>query len=389
MFNFSGNLLYSKSWLNRAQIIYFYSGKKFPFVSQAEDVIHLQKAISAIGSTDRFYLGQGGTSLRFFILLISRIPGTWKVTADESLLQRPQLPLQSLLAQLGVNCEFSNGEITITGRDWKVPEVINCNAEVSSQFISGLLLNSWNLETELSLLISRPLKSRSFLDMTLHILKRSGMMFSLVESELQLQIKISPKQRPSIGDLKPELDVSSAFSLAAAAVVGGSAKIQNWTSKTLQPDLAFLQAFDQMKISYEISESVFNIVKHKTWYGCEMNLENCPDLFPVLSALCALGEGKSKLFGAEHLRHKESDRITKTAELLQLFGVKFEELSDGLIIYGKSFRLGEKELTFDPSEDHRMAMAAGLFKLYGFNIEILHRNVVNKSYPDFWKDTGL
>jgi 3-phosphoshikimate 1-carboxyvinyltransferase len=389
MFNFSGNLLYSKSWLNRAQIIYFYSGKKFPFMSQADDVIHLQKSVSAIGTADRFYLGQGGTSLRFFIFLISRVPGTWKVTDDESLLQRPQLPLQSLLAQLGVNCEFSSGEIKITGKDWKVPDIIRCNADVSSQFISGLLLNCWNLENELSLSISKPLKSKSFLDMTLHILKQSGMNFSVQESASQLEVKIPPRQNPSMGYLKPELDISSAFSLAAAAVVGGSVNIRNWTNKTLQPDLAFLQAFDQMKISYEISDSVFNIVKHKTWYGCEMNLGNCPDLFPVLSALCALGEGKSKLFGAEHLRHKESDRIAKTAELLQLCGVKFEELSDGLIIYGKSFQLPEKQVAFDPSEDHRMAMAAGLFKLYGFNIEILHRNVVNKSYPDFWKDTGL
>ena len=115
-------------------------------------------------------------------------------------------------------------------------------------------------------------------------------------------------------------------------------------------------------------------------------MQNCPDLFPVVSALCACIEGTSHLYGALHLAYKESDRIQETAKLLEKFERKVTILKDGLIIEGRSIstKNDPSAFSFNPQEDHRMAMAAGLLKKTGAPIRILNPQVVNKSFPEFW-----
>lgn len=389
MFSFAGNIILSKSWLNRAQIIYHFAQQNFPFHSEAEDVKHLKAAIAGVGKTSEFFLGQGGTSFRFFVFLISRWAGIWKVGADDQLLKRPQAALIETLKQLAVTCETNNSNFLIKSEGWKQTGVVTCDAGLSSQFVSGLLLSCWQLATDLTIKVPKPIKSEEYLMMTVELLQQAGMKLEVKDEATAVSYLVFKNQLPDVSQLKPEADISSAFSLAAAAVVNGAASIDNWPKKSLQPDLAFLTAFQQMKINYEISEGRFKVQKHNTWRGCHLDIANSPDLFPVLSVLCALGEGKSKLFGAAHLKVKESDRLAKTAELLKLCGVQFEKLGDGLIIYGRSFSDKAKSVIFDPGGDHRMAMAAALFKLEGFNIEILDRECVAKSYPGFWSDVGL
>ena len=123
----------------------------------------------------------------------------------------------------------------------------------------------------------------------------------------------------------------------------------------------------------------------------EYNIRNCPDLFPVLSALCACVAGISHVYGAPHLAYKESHRIQQTADLLERFGRRVTVLKDGLIIEGQSISAKDKQsaFSFDPKEDHRMAMAAGLLKKTGASIRILNPEVVNKSFPDFWSVVNI
>lgn len=389
MFSFSGEMILSKSWLNRAQIVYHFAQKSFPFQSEAEDVRHLKAAITGVGSESEFFLGQGGTSFRFFVFLISRRAGSFKIFADTQLLKRPQGALLETLKQLGVTCETQENCFQIKSQGWSYHGPVTCDAGLSSQFVSGLLLSSWQLKSDLTVKVLKPVKSEEYLKMTIELLQQAGMKMEIKEEASFVSFTVFKDQAPDVSQLAPEADISSAFSLAAASVVNGAVTITNWPQKTSQPDMAFLSAFDQMQIKYEIAGKTLKVQKHNTWRGCDMNVGSSPDLFPVLSVLCALGEGKSKLHGAAHLKVKESDRLAKTAELLKICGVRFEELSDGLIIYGQSFADKAKSLTFYPSGDHRMAMAAALFKLHGFKLDILDRECVAKSYPGFWRDVGL
>ena len=332
----------------------------------------------------------GGTSFRFFAFLISRSKGEFTIKAEKRLLQRPQAEILEILKQLGVNCELTQAHLKIKSSGWNAPDKVVCDGAESSQFISGLLLSSWNLDFDLNIQIKKPVVSFDYLKMTISLLQQAGMQIKVQEQDNFFQLTIAKMQNSNLQELVSELDVSSAFSLCATAVVGGQAQITNWSIRSSQPDMAFLAAFRKMQIHCDISESNLKIAKHNTWFGIEADLQNSPDLFPVLAVLCALAKGESRLYGAEQLRHKESDRIAKTCELLMSAGFKCEELADGLKIFGQSSVQNlQQEFNFDPDHDHRMAMAAALLKLKGYNIKIQNPEVVNKSYPNFWKDIGL
>ena len=398
MFRFKGPVLTSKSWLNRAQVVaYFNPHIKLNIDADSDDVLSLKKAVAELNQisadtemTGEFDLGLGGTSFRFFAFMASRSKGEFTVKAEKRLLQRPQSEIVQILKQLGVDCELKPDCLKIKSSGWQPTPKIICNGAESSQFVSGLLLSSWNLNFDLNIQIKKPMVSFDYLKMTTSLLQQSGMQIKMQDHDDFFNIIVPQQQKSDLKEFKNELDISSAFSLCAASAVGGEAHITNWTMNSSQPDRVFLAAFRKMQIHCDLSEDLLKISKHNTWFGIEADLQNSPDLFPVLAVLCAFAKGESRLYGAEQLRHKESDRIAKTKELLQLAGFQFEELPDGLKIFGQSSVQNLKqEFSFDPDHDHRMAMAAALLKLKGYNINIQHPEVVNKSYPNFWKDIGL
>lgn len=395
MFSYKGPLPASKSWLNRALIIKHFNAQiKINEMSPADDVLSLQKAVELFEqrqATEQIYnLGMGGTSLRFFSFLVSRYAGEFHLQAHERLLQRPQQEIQSVLSQLGIKCEITSQAIVINSDGWKIPACpVRVSANQSSQFISGLLLCCWGLPQQISIEIAKPIQSYSYLKLTIELLKKTGLRFTAEETQNSLCLKIAPEQKSELSFLTAEIDVSSAFSLLAAAVVGGHVGLTNWYEGSSQPDMKFLDFFKQMGIAYQVAGADFVIEKQPEWRGLSADLSECPDLFPVLSVLCALARGDSYLYGAEHLKFKESNRIDKTAELLQLCGFICEKMHDGIKIKGRSGSPMNKKITFSPAHDHRMAMAAAILKLAGWPIEILEPEVVRKSYPDFWAHIGV
>ncbi|MBC7465032.1 MAG: hypothetical protein H7256_03495 [Bdellovibrio sp.] len=388
MFKFEGPLGMSNSWLNRALILQFYNSKiTFDANSRAEDFHNLKQSIDNFqAGKEDFFLGEGGATFRFFSFLVSRLPGQWTMTLHERMTMRPQSELSSILKQLGVEISFQGNTATVKTDDWIVPSVVYCDGSVSSQFISGLLLNSWNLNHDLTIELKRPFVSESYLLLTLDMLKEAGLVVERIDHSDKSIFKVAKYQVPLRSALTAELDVSSAFALICGGAIDGNVHITNWSERSIQPDLAFLKIFDAMKINYNLSGNHFRIEKQTHWKASDQNLINSPDLFPVLSVMAAFAEGNSFLHGASHAKAKESNRLYKTHELLSLCGIQSEYKEDGLIIFGQSSTLDKtSSIFFDPDQDHRMAMAAGLLKLSGFNIQILDSGVVNKSYPQFWE----
>lgn len=403
MFHFKGPIQTSKSWLNRALIINFFNKNLvIEGSSNAEDVQYLKNAITCIKEKNTFDLGLGGTSFRFFVFLISRQPGYWIVKAHERLLERPQEDLLNLMKQLGVKSYFVKNELHLESKGWSTPKKITCSVNFSSQFASGLLLSCWGLEFDMAVEINKPINSFGYLKMTFDLLQKSGMSFVIQETDSVLRCIIPKKQSASAISLQEELDLSSAFSLISAGVINGKIEIINWKSELEQPDLLFIDLFKKMNIDFNIKENTFLIEKQKCWKGIDCKLDGAPDLFPVLAVLCAFATGESILSGASQLVYKESNRIKKTHELLSLVGIKSDILIDGLKIYGQTNddhlvsnfnndpNLSKNnKIKFNPDHDHRMAMAAGLLILKGYNIELTEPGVVKKSYLNFWQDIGL
>lgn len=391
MFQFKGTLAASKSWVNRALILqHFNSGLHWTGISSAEDVQVLKKALHQFPMQKTYHLGQGGTSFRFFCFLASRYPGEWFIQGDARLLERPQLEIKFLLEQLGVQVDFKSDGVRILSRGWQPVAELNCEGQKSSQFISGLLLSACQLDFDFKLVVQKPIVSKDYLLMTLHLLQQTGITVGVEETSGSLVIRIPKNQKPQSTSLHAELDISSAFSLIAAGLIDGEVTIENWIADSVQPDKLFLDIFRQMRIDYEITDKTFFIQKQSNWLGCDVNLDSAPDLFPVLAVLCALSEGPSFLRGASQLKFKESDRLQKTDELLSLAGFETEILDDAYLIHGKTLANPVRmPFQFDPDHDHRMAMAAGLLKLADYPIQIFTPEVVKKSYPHFWSDIGL
>lgn len=398
-FSFRGPLLSSKSIFNRALIIQSFA-KQMRLVgdSQADDVAMLRLALSQMGTSRHVYdAGDGGTTLRFLAMRISRIPGSHRIAVSPSLGRRPNSELVEILTQLGVQSRWDDRGLEIHSEGWKIPSSgLEIDGELSSQFLSAAMLSAWELGETLVIQSRGTLVSRGYFDLTTSLLAKSGMKFEVTtDSATGLRISIAPHQVPLLEELVIEPDLSSAFSVAALAAVGGRADLLKWPADSQQPDRVFPELLRKMGCKAVVTKGPEAKIRIDNSKGAalgplEADLSQAPDLFPVLASLCALANGKSRLYGAHQLRHKESDRITVVNKLLRSCHVSTREVSGGLEISGTN-RFEELrrayprfQLQFDPENDHRMAMAAGVLKLLLPGLEVAHPEVVTKSFPNYW-----
>lgn len=387
VFNYEGPIDDAKSIVNRLLIVQsHYKNLKLGIQSDADDVLFLQQALGRFeNGRNEFDLGSGGTSLRFFLGRLSRTPGRYRVRAHERLLARPQEDLFNALAQLGTLVLKKDQEtLHVVANGWQGSSEVFVKSDLSSQFVSSILLNSWNLEQPLTIKMGNSVASESFFLLTKNICQQLGMMIH----EGVSQIEIDAKQIVKNAKLEPEPDASSIFTLACFAVLFGTLKVKPCENKFGQPDFQFLKFFEEWNLTYELKSKVLHIVKQDLPKFVELNVASCPDLFPVLCAMISFSEGMHKISGAPHLVNKESNRIEKTFELLQLAGIPVTKSDDGLVIHGHAHPT-RRAFKFDPDNDHRMAFAAAIFSYAGFSVELSDIEVVNKSFPQFWDILGL
>ena len=376
--HFEGVIPSSKSLMNRALICQsFFSDLKVQGETFASDVLCMRKALDALseGQTE-FDCGEGGTTFRFLVTRLSRENGSFSVKTSSRLAERPHQDLFRSLEVLGTKIrKKSDCEFEIESIGWNRPEgPIEISMTKSSQFASALLLSSWELPFDISYSLTGE-QSRSYLDMTVELLKQLGMV--IIENSKEIVV---PKgQRVLQKEILIEPDMSSAFSVAAHGALRGRACFHNFPNNSLQPDFRFLEILSAMGASVSW-EGRNLIVEKNSLHGIDCNLTQNPDLFPVLSILMSFAKGNSTLTGTEVLKHKESDRLRNILGLLDQAGVEFQQNGDSISISGVNQR-AYPHFEFDPDQDHRMAMAASLF----VGIEILNQNVVNKSFPGFWK----
>lgn len=374
--------------MNRAQILSSYCPTlQLDGFSNCDDVQELKKALDDFkAGKNQFDLGHGGTSLRFFALRVSRTPGKYRITASSRLLERPIDELFYILEQLGVTIFREKDAFVLESNGWQSPEVpIEMDVTRSSQFLSSLILNSWDLPFDLEFVLKGKLVSEPYFLMTLEMCKSFGL--NILKNDLSWIVpkgqKFNTSHRAEI-----EVDMSSAFSVSALAVLYGQIQISPFPLTSLQSDFAFIEVLKNMGAEIRQTAGSLTIHQAKHLMPIEINLHNAPDLFPVLAVLCAFANGKSVLHGASQLAFKESNRIQKISELLNLYGIKNFPQADGIVVHGQghlivdSKFLGEK--SFSTDNDHRLAMAASLFKFQDDNLNILNPEVVSKSFPEFW-----
>ena len=325
------------------------------------------------------FCGESATTLRFMAAVCALVDGESRLTCGPSLSRRPVGPLLDGLKQLGVDCRSAGGfpPVVVKGDGGIGGGETMIRGDVSSQFVSALILVSPLADGPVSLKLTTPLESRPYVSMTMDTQRRFGVEVQASENMREFQVQ-RQSYRPT--EFAVEGDWSSAAYLLAAGGLAGRVTVEGLRPESLQADSAIIDVLKEMSARVELRDNAIS-VKSSSLRGMEFDVSDCPDLFPAIAALCAAAEGTSMLSGIRRLRYKESDRVTAMVEGLRGMGVKAMRSGSRMTIVGATPRGGP----IDPRKDHRIAMALSVVGLVAEGeTVILDAECVSKSYPGFW-----
>lgn len=325
--------------------------------------------------------GESGTTLRFMSAICALVDGDCRLAGGPSLTSRPVGPLLDALAQIGVRCESRGGvpPVTIRGTGRIRGGEARLPGDVSSQFVSALLVVAPLADAPVKISLTTRLESRPYVAMTVDAMRVFGVEAAHTPDMTSLT---APIEHYRSGTVAIEGDWSSASYPLAAAALAGDARVTGLSHSSSQADGAIVTILARLGAEVKVSgDSV--TVRSSRLRGVEVDLSDCPDLFPVVSALCAAAEGESRLTGLTRLRHKESDRVAAMAEGLTRMGAKVSYDENSATIRGGRLRGAE----VDPWGDHRIAMSLAVLALRAEGeTKIRNAGCVSKSYPGFWGD---
>ncbi|PMP98117.1 MAG: 3-phosphoshikimate 1-carboxyvinyltransferase, partial [Thermodesulfobacterium geofontis] len=332
----------------------------------------------------KIYLGNNGTGARFLTALASLGKGSYvEIYGKPRLHERPMGLLIESLKKLSANIECLEKEgflpirikeSILVSRDIFLP------GNISSQFISALLLIGPYLPKGLKLIIEGEVLSKAYIDLTLDVMKSFGVEVKFFENIFEVS---KSNYVATVYEVEADASTASYFLAIPLILSKGEIIIKNYNPCSKQGDVKFLDYIKKMGAEIEILKPLGIKVKFEgVPKGIEVDLGDTPDLFPTMCILGAVAEGKTILKGAPHLRYKETDRIKAMVTELKKLGVKAEELPDGAIIEGtREFKKGIIINTYD---DHRIAMSFAILGLKTGGIKIKSPECVAKSFPEFW-----
>jgi 3-phosphoshikimate 1-carboxyvinyltransferase len=314
-------------------------------------------------------------TFRFMTAVSSLIPGKCRLTTGASLARRPIKPLLEALAQLGVDCHAEGASVVVYGGRLK-GGVAELPGDVSSQFISALLLVAPLAEEGARIRLTTPPESKPYLEMTLDCLGQFGIKVKVSEDFRQFEV---PRQEYSPADYRVEGDWSSASYLLALGATLGQVEVTNLNPESLQGDRIVLNLLKDMGARVMVTNNKI-VVKKSKLKAITADLSDCIDLLPTLAVLAAVAEGQSQFTGIGRARLKESNRVLALREGLEAMGIPVSEEEDRLIITGSVPR----GAAIDSRGDHRIAMAFSLLGLGTGGTTIDGAECVTKTYPGFW-----
>ena len=312
--------------------------------------------------------GESGSTLRFLIPVALLVQGEARFTGQGRLMERPLTPYEALFQEKGISWSLENGVLTIDserGYDRLAldPGEYCLPGNVSSQFITGLLFVLPLLDGDSDLVLTSPLESRGYVDLTMEVLNRFGIQIE----ERENAFHVPGNQHYESRDFTVEADWSQAAFWYAANFLGGQVDIQGLNMESKQGDKVIALQYWKLAKPGE----------------AELDVSQCPDLVPPLAAMAAVRAGTTRLTHAARLRMKESDRLSTVAAALRAMGAQVEEGPDSLTIHGRERLPGGG--TVDCCNDHRIAMMAAVSAAFAqAPVKLLGAECVRKSYPEFW-----
>jgi 3-phosphoshikimate 1-carboxyvinyltransferase len=332
--------------------------------------------------TTFIYLGNSGTSYRLLLSTVALARGNFILAGSTRMRERPIGELASSLNKLGAEISYYGHDgfppVSVKARGIRGGKV-EIGGEVSSQYISSLLLAGPYMENGVEIEVKGTLVSRPYVDVTVDVMRQFGV---VIRRDHYCHFAIESGQQYQARSFTIEGDVSNAsYFWAAAAVTGGTVTTENISSvSTSQGDRGFLDILEAMGCQV-LRERDRVTVNGGVLSGIDVDMSAMPDMVPTLAAIALFAHGKTIIRNVSHLRYKESNRLEAIASEWGRLGARVDKLIDGIIIHGEE-RLSATLV--DPHDDHRLAMSFAVIGLRVPRIKIKNERCVNKSFPGFW-----
>jgi 3-phosphoshikimate 1-carboxyvinyltransferase len=321
-----------------------------------------------------------GTTARFVAPLLTLGPGHYRLDGAGPLRGRPMGDTTTALAALGATVEHEGrpGHLPMTVSGGPVPGgAVTVAGDASSQFLSGLLLAGPAMADGLTVTLTTELVSRPFVAMTASVMEAFG---AAVDHPDDRTWTVRPGgYRSARYRAEPDATAASYF-LAAAAICGGTVRVEGLGAGSLQGDIGFVDVLARMGATVELSADATVVTGTGRPRGGDFDLSDMPDTAQTLAVMAVFADRPTRVTGVGFIRQHETDRIAAIVAELSRCGIVAREEPDGFVVHPGSPRPA-KVRTYD---DHRMAMSFALLGLRAPGIEIADPGCVAKTFPRYF-----
>ena len=363
-------------------------------------ISHQPSAISVQGlgghipeSKAELFVGNAGTAARFLTAMLTLGHGEYVIDGDARMRERPIGDLVDALTRLGAAIQplaishqpsAVSLPLKVIASGLKGGSAV-ISGEVSSQFLSGLLIAAPYAQSPIEIILKSDLNSKPYVDMTIAVMKDFGV---TVEREAYSRFLIAPQTYKAQSEYVIESDASAAsYFFAAPAILGGTVRVENVSRQSKQGDILFLDVLQKMGCEVkEENNSIIVETRHgASLLGADVDMRDIPDTAQTLAAIAPFADSPTTIRGIASARVKETDRVAAMCNELRRIGVTVEEYDDGLKIYPCA---KIQPATIQTYNDHRMAMAFALIGLRVEGITIENPACVSKTFPNYFEVLG-
>ncbi|MGE4596662.1 MAG: 3-phosphoshikimate 1-carboxyvinyltransferase [Methylophilaceae bacterium] len=336
--------------------------------------------------TADLFLGNAGTAFRPLTAVLSLMGGNYRLRGIPRMHERPIKDLVDALQQMGANIQYEEKigypPIKITNSKITFNQSVSIKGNVSSQYLTALLIAGPISNHNLCINIEGDLISKPYIDISLKLLEKFGVHYDNHNWEA---FKLhQPALFKSPGEIFIEGDASSASYFFAAGAISGTIEVKGINQSSIQGDLKFLDIISLMGANVEYFENSVRVSNTQNMKGMIIDCKEIPDAAMTLAVMAMFAHGETKLTNIESWRVKETDRIVAMQTELEKLGAKVISTKDSITISPPIEIKNNVEI--ETYNDHRIAMCFSLIALANKNITILDPGCVNKTYPNYFKD---
>jgi 3-phosphoshikimate 1-carboxyvinyltransferase len=353
--------------------------KKFGAEIENQDsTITIKNPINLGTNVPEINTENSGTTIRIASGIASLFSDEITLTGDASLQKRPMQPLLDALESIGAQCNSTDGKPPIKIKGKISGGNVTIPGNVSSQFISALLISAPLTKNGINLSIEGNLVSKPYIDATIATMRKFGV---TVQTLIPYKrYNVTPQIYKSTTFTVP-IDFSSlALLLSATVLCGEEIKIKGDIGNLPQGDEVFIDILEQLGVTVTINDEEIKIKSPEKLKGGRFDLSNSPDLLPPLAILALNTSSPIEITNVKHARLKETDRIAIVSRELVKLGIKIQEKEDGLILESAE---NLKSAELNSEDDHRLFMAFCIAGMYVGDCTVTDPESVNVSYPNF------